>query len=91
MAGNRCECCGVKASKAKGREQALEVHHREGVLNWSEVMEAVYTYLLVHPDKLEVLCPKCHSERHTEEAMKVFNNEKGEEDHASGEVGKEVV
>ena len=66
-AGHKCERCGVKASVAKGREQKLEVHHREGVLNWSEVLDAVYKYLLVAPEKMECLCPDCHSKEHPHE------------------------
>ena len=59
-AGYSCESCGVKQSKAKGKEQKIEVHHKEGILNWDELVEAVRKYLLCSPDKLKVLCPECH-------------------------------
>jgi len=55
-----CVDCGVKQSKAKGKEQKVEVHHKAGVLNWDEVIDAVFEYLLCDPDDLETLCPECH-------------------------------
>ena len=55
-----CECCGVKQSKAKGKEQKIEVHHKEGVLNWDELEKQIRLFLLPDQDKLEVLCPECH-------------------------------
>ena len=54
-----CEC-GVKQSKARGREIAVEVHHFEGVENWPELFRAVRKYLLCSPDKMRTLCKKCH-------------------------------
>ena len=36
-----CQKCGVKQSKAKGKEVKVEVHHKEGVLNWAEMIESV--------------------------------------------------
>ena len=59
-AGNKCVCCGVKASKAKGREQKVEVHHAEGIGNWEKVIDLVYEEILCHPSKLACLCPECH-------------------------------
>jgi len=55
-----CQKCGVKQSKAKGKEQKVEVHHKEGVCNWEEIIQLIYNQLLCTPDKLEVLCPICH-------------------------------
>lgn len=55
-----CNRCGVKASKAKGKEQKVEVHHKEGVLNWDVLIREIRAYLLTTPDNLEVLCPECH-------------------------------
>lgn len=63
-AGRSCQHCGVKASVAKGREQKVEVHHKEGIGNWQKVIDAVYAELLVSADKLEVLCPECHKKEH---------------------------
>lgn len=64
---NTCECCKRKATKAKGKEFKVEVHHKHGILNWQTIMELVYTQLLCHPDNLEVLCKECHEKRHREE------------------------
>ena len=59
-----CECCKQKQSKVKGKEFRVEVHHREGVLNWDEVITAIEKYLLCHSDELEVLCKSCHDQTH---------------------------
>jgi len=56
-----CQQCNVKQSKAKGKEQKIEVHHMEGILNWDELIEQVRKHLLCDPSKLEVLCPDCHN------------------------------
>lgn len=56
-----CQRCGVKQSKKRGNEQKVQVHHKEGILNWDKIIQAIREQLLVGPDKLEVLCPDCHS------------------------------
>lgn len=60
-----CERCGVKASKAQGREIKVEVHHKNGIQNWERLLDAFYEFLLVSPDKLECLCDACHAAEHT--------------------------
>jgi hypothetical protein len=62
-AGYTCRC-GRKQSKKKGAEIKVEVHHREGVLNWEELFRAVRKYLLTDPSKMEVLCVECHKKEH---------------------------
>jgi predicted HNH restriction endonuclease len=57
-----CTKCHVKQSTAKGKEQKVQVHHKEGVCNWEEMVEMIYQQLLCPPEKLEVLCPICHKE-----------------------------
>ena len=64
LADYSCQECGVKQSKAKGREQAVQVHHVAGVGNWEAIIDSVYSQLLVSADKLRVLCPKCHEKTH---------------------------
>lgn len=59
-AGYTCACCGVKQSKAKGKEQAVEVHHKEGIGNWEAVINHIFEEILCDPSKLQVLCPDCH-------------------------------
>lgn len=56
-----CQCCHTKQSRAKGKEFYVEVHHKEGVLNWDKLFDAVCEYLLCDPSKMEVLCKECHS------------------------------
>lgn len=58
--GNSCQRCGKKRSRAKGREVFVEVHHKDGVMNWDALFEAVRQYLLCDPDALETLCVDCH-------------------------------
>jgi predicted HNH restriction endonuclease len=64
IASYSCQTCGAKQSKAKGREQKVEVHHKEGIAQWARIIDAVYEGLLVSPDGLSVLCPKCHKKEH---------------------------
>ena len=58
--GYTCQCCGVKQSKANGREVKVEVHHKDGVVNWTEIFDCVYEHLLCDPSKMETLCKECH-------------------------------
>lgn len=60
---NCCAKCGAKASKAKGREVKLDVHHINGI-EWFALIEEVRRVLLVNPDTLEPLCERCHDEIH---------------------------
>lgn len=57
-----CQSCGVKQSKAKGKEQAVEVHHKTGIGNWDAVIDTIYKQILCSPTTLEVLCPDCHKD-----------------------------
>jgi len=57
-----CQHCHVKQSKAKGREQKVEVHHKDGVLNWDQIVDLIRDQLLCDPTKLETLCPTCHKQ-----------------------------
>lgn len=57
--GYSCVECGVKQSKAKGRERRIEVHHRDGI-EWERMIDYVYRHLLVDPSRLECRCPECH-------------------------------
>ena len=58
--GYTCQICGVKQSKAKGREQSIEVHHKSGIGNWESVIDLIFREILCHPDNLETVCPDCH-------------------------------
>jgi 5-methylcytosine-specific restriction endonuclease McrA len=55
-----CQVCGRKQSKAKGKEFKVQVHHKEGIGNWGEVIEKVYEQILPDPEKLQTLCKECH-------------------------------
>ena len=64
-----CHKCGKKQSRAKGREVYVEVHHKEGILNWDLLFEAVRKYLLCNPELLETLCVDCHEKEPTSPAV----------------------
>jgi 5-methylcytosine-specific restriction endonuclease McrA len=55
-----CVACGKKQSKAKGKEQKVEVHHIHGIGNWEQVIDLIFTEILCNPEKLQTLCPDCH-------------------------------
>jgi 5-methylcytosine-specific restriction endonuclease McrA len=67
LAGYSCQKCGVKQSKAKGKEQKVEVHHINGISVWGKIIDLIYKELLVSPNNLEVLCKECHEEKHKKE------------------------
>lgn len=75
---DRYTCCDChrKASKAKGKEFFVEVHHRDGVQNWEKLIDAFYEFVLCHPDLLVTLCKECHDKR---EANKGVSEEGKEE------------
>lgn len=58
-----CAECGIKQSKAWGKVQKIQVHHKEGVLNWDIIIKVIQEQLLCSPDKLECLCPFCHKKK----------------------------
>ena len=64
--GNCCSDCGVKASKAKGREQKIQVHHVEGIGSWEKIIDSIYEELLCAPELMIPLCEACHEKRHDE-------------------------
>lgn len=62
--GYCCEACGAKQSRAMGHEVFVEVHHREGIVDWDRLIDLVYQKLLCDPGKLMVLCSDCHNTLH---------------------------
>ena len=59
----------MKASKAKGKEVKVQVHHKDGI-DWDGVVDLIFERVLVDPDRLEVLCLDCHDKEHKQEADK---------------------
>lgn len=64
--GYCCQHCSVKQSKAKGKEQKIEVHHICNIDIWADVIDLIADKILCHPDGLMVLCPDCHNKEHEE-------------------------
>jgi len=58
-----CQDCGIKQSKKKGFEVKVNVHHKEGIEVWDEIIELIEEHLLCNPDKLETLCVDCHDKK----------------------------
>lgn len=63
-AGYRCQRCGAKQSRAKGKEVYVEAHHKSLDIQWEKVIDYIYEILLVSPDKWEILCKNCHKDLH---------------------------
>ena len=55
-----CQECDRKQSTAKGKEFKVQVHHNDGIENWSALFKAVRKYLLCDPKFMNTLCKKCH-------------------------------
>jgi len=61
--GYCCQHCGVKQSKAKGKEQRVEVHHLDGI-EWENIIDYIFRHVLIDPKGLETICPACHEKEH---------------------------
>lgn len=59
--GYCCSDCGIKQSKAKGREVSLEVHH-DPKIDWTGVIQLIRDRLLSVPQY--PLCKECHKKKH---------------------------
>ena len=59
--GYSCTECGIKQSKKKGFEVKINIHHKEGIDAWDEIIDLIEKHLLCAPDKLETLCEDCHA------------------------------
>jgi len=66
MDGYTCQVCGVKQSKARGKEIKVEVHHAENI-NWLDIIAYIRKTLLVDPEKMTTRCIPCHKKEHKEE------------------------
>ena len=63
-AGNCCEVCGEKSKHLKGGTVTLHVHHHD-MIKWDKILDYIQKNILVHPDKLDVMCKECHDEEHS--------------------------
>lgn len=61
---NTCQACKRKASRAKGKEFGVEVHHIGKICNWEAIIDQIFEQLLCDPALLEVLCKQCHNIKH---------------------------
>ncbi len=58
-----CQDCGAKQSQKKGFECKVQVHHKNGIHIWDEIIELIYKELLCDIDDLETLCVPCHDKK----------------------------
>ena len=58
-----CCDCGRKQSVKKGFECKVQVHHKQGINVWDELIDLIYKHLLCSVDDLETLCIDCHNKR----------------------------
>ena len=58
-----CQCCGRKQSKAAGKEFAVQVHHKNGIDNWNQIIDSIFEHILCNPEHLETLCVECHEKK----------------------------
>ena len=63
QAKRTCQVCGARENKKRGSEVKLEVHHISPA-NFERIREVIREELLINPDKLIVLCKKCHAKKH---------------------------
>lgn len=59
--GYTCQICGIKQSKAKGREVDVHVHHVNEI-DWDGVIDIIFERLL--NGELKTLCKECHTKHH---------------------------
>ena len=62
-----CQKCGIKQSKAKGREVDVQVHHLDGI-DWDGLIALIRERILQTPDKLQTLCKECHEKEGDDES-----------------------
>ena len=61
--GYTCQDCGIKQSKKKGHEVKVQVHHKEGIDIWDDIIEMILNKILCDPDKLQTLCLECNDKK----------------------------
>lgn len=64
---NTCQICKRKASKAKGKEFSVQVHHIDRIKNWDKIIDMIFEQLLCDPAFLQVLCRDCHDQEHADD------------------------
>jgi predicted HNH restriction endonuclease len=62
--GYTCQTCNRKRTMAKGKEFKVQVHHKEGVMNWEAMIDHIFLHLLCDPGWLETVCEECHQAEH---------------------------
>jgi len=69
LSGKRCAHCGVKETRAKGREVVLNVHHTDGI-DWEGIIDLIAERILQDETKYTVLCKGCHDQEHKMEKIR---------------------
>ena len=60
--GYCCVQCGLKQSRAKGKEVSIQVHHVGGISIWEEVIDLIAKNIL--ETEQVPLCKDCHKKEH---------------------------
>lgn len=64
-ADRKCTKCGVKESRAKGKEVILQVHHDPPIgKKWKDIVDDIAEHILEAPQY--PLCKSCHRQIHEE-------------------------
>ena len=64
-ADRKCAKCGIKESKAKGKEVSLQVHHDPPIGDkWKYIIDYIAEHILAAPQY--PLCKSCHKQKHEE-------------------------
>ena len=58
-----CQICKRKASRAKGKEFKVQVHHIAGIKAWDDIIDLIVEEILCDPSMLITLCHECHKEK----------------------------
>lgn len=67
-AEHKCVECGVKQSRAKGKEVYIQVHH-DPQIDWEGIVDLIFERVLNVPQY--PLCIEHHDEKHPEQQKKI--------------------
>ena len=63
-----CCDCGKKQSVKKDHVVKVQVHHKNNINVWDQLIDLIYKHLLCSVDDLETLCVECHNKKSNSES-----------------------